>query len=83
MLVCACAHMRVTSCDRTKMRDLMNEMQAGLLVKSIARGSSAEKCGMVRIGDEIIAVNGNPVHECSLVGSQTINHKPYTFHPKG
>ena len=75
--------MRVTSCDRTKMRDLMNEMQAGLLVKSIARGSSAEKCGMVRIGDEIIAVNGNPVHECSLVGSQTINHKPYTFHPKG
>ncbi len=82
MYVCACARMRLTSCDRARMPELTNEMQTGLQVKSIAKGSSAEKCGMVRIGDEIVAVNGVSVHGCSLVGSQTINHKPYTKKPK-
>eukprot|EP00802_Teleaulax_amphioxeia_P006012 Tamp_06016.p1 GENE.Tamp_06016~~Tamp_06016.p1 ORF type:complete len:536 (+),score=88.74 Tamp_06016:113-1609(+) len=39
---------------------------AGLQVKNIMKGSAAEKCGMVKVGDEIIAVDGQPVRGCSL-----------------
>lgn len=41
----------------------------GLQVKSIIKGSEAEKNGRIQVGDEIIAVDGVSVRDHSLAGS--------------
>jgi hypothetical protein len=43
--------------------------QYGLAVKSIVKGSAADVCGRVAIGDVIVAVDGEPVQNASLTGS--------------
>jgi len=40
----------------------------GLQVKSIVKGSVADVCGKVFVGDEIIAINGMSVRADSLAG---------------
>ncbi|GIX91607.1 patj homolog [Caerostris extrusa] len=35
---------------------------SGIFVKSIAKGSAADMCGQIRVNDQIIEVDGRPLH---------------------
>ncbi|GFY15321.1 patj homolog [Trichonephila clavipes] len=45
-----------------RVKDTSSEEISGIFVKSIAKGSAADMCGKIRVNDQIIEVDGRPLH---------------------